>query len=127
MTMDTFMKRDGATTSLWQTTPEFIPRPIARSSFYDVVYDVVIVGGGMTGVVTALLLQKSGKKCLLVEAYNLGFGTTGGTTAHLNTLLDTPYTTITKNFGEAAYEIVAKAAFSAIKMIESNIFNYAIR
>src|SRR6188768_3472737 len=110
MTMDTLMKRDGATTSLWQSSSEFIPRPITRSASYD----VVIVGGGMTGVVTALLLQKTGKKCLLVEAYNLGFGTTGGTTAHLNTLLDTPYTTITKNFGEDASRLVANAAFSAI-------------
>lgn len=116
------IKRDGSKTSLWQSSSEFVARPITLSSSYD----VVIVGGGMTGVTTALLLQKAGKKCLLLEAFNLGFGTTGGTTAHLNTLLDTPYYTISKNFGEGASKIVAKAATEAIKLIETNIAHYNI-
>jgi len=115
------MKRDGSTTSLWQKN-DFVPNPITLSKFYD----VIIVGGGMTGVTTALMLQKKGKKCLLVEAFNIGFGTTGGTTAHLNTLLDTPYSTIAKNFGEPAAKVVADAASNAIKLIEQNISNYSI-
>ncbi len=116
------MKRDGSTISLWQTE-SFVPSPITLSNSYD----VIIVGAGMTGVNTALMLQKTGKKCLLVEAFNLGFGTTGGTTAHLNTLLDTPYSSITKNFSEDAAKIVADAATGAIKLIEQNILNYTIQ
>jgi glycine/D-amino acid oxidase-like deaminating enzyme/nitrite reductase/ring-hydroxylating ferredoxin subunit len=117
------MQRDGTKPSLWQKVSDFTPANIfTRPEGYD----VVIVGGGMTGVVTAFELQRQGQKCLLVEAHTLGFGTTGGTTAHLNTLLDTPYTTITKNFGADASWKVAKAASDAIKGIEFNIGDFDI-
>jgi glycine/D-amino acid oxidase-like deaminating enzyme/nitrite reductase/ring-hydroxylating ferredoxin subunit len=117
------MTRDGYNRSLWQKN-EFhntnINLPHER-------YDVLIVGGGMTGVVTALSLQKKGKKCLLVEAHGLGYGTTGGTTAHLNTLLDTPYTTITTNFGEQTSKLIAEASKNVITDIEHNISEYGIQ
>src|SRR5215217_3638715 len=111
--------RDGANISLWQNTSEaFIP---TRSIAANQTYDVVIAGGGITGVSTALLLQQAGLRCVLIEAHTLCFGTTGGTTAHLNTLLDTPYTTIAKNFGEANAALVAQAARDAINTIKTNI------
>jgi glycine/D-amino acid oxidase-like deaminating enzyme len=116
--------RDGANTSLWQNTSEaFTP---TRSIAANQTYDVVIAGGGITGVSTALLLQQAGLRCVLIEAHTLCFGTTGGTTAHLNTLLDTPYTTIAKNFGEANAALVAQAARGAINTIKTNIEKHQI-
>ena len=86
------MKRDGATKSLWQNDiPDYQSNPF---TYRDELFDVVIVGGGITGITTALLLQKAGKKCLVAEAQNLAFGTTSGTTAHLNTILDLTYSEI---------------------------------
>jgi glycine/D-amino acid oxidase-like deaminating enzyme/nitrite reductase/ring-hydroxylating ferredoxin subunit len=118
------IQRDGKNKSLWQHSAEqFVPMHKASSSK---LYDVVIVGGGITGITTALQLQQSGKECLVLEAHSLCFGTTGGTTAHLNTLLDTPYTTISKNFGEENAQLVAKAARSAINLVKDNISAYAI-
>jgi len=82
------MQRDGARTSLWQNNMPSYPSP-ATTPPTDIV-DVLIVGGGITGITTALMLQLSGKQCLVAEAKTLCFGTTGGTTAHLNTVLDHP-------------------------------------
>src|SRR4029078_10489729 len=99
------IKRDGACTSLWQDRIE--PYKAISNADNNFLYDVIIIGGGITGISTGFLLQSSGMKCLIVEAMNLGFGTTGGTTAHINTLLDTPYTTIRKNFGKENAKLVA--------------------
>jgi len=115
--------RDGALTSLWQDNT--LPYQ-AKNKSVDNEYDVVIVGGGITGITTAMLLQDAGKRCLLIEAYQLGFGTTGGTTAHLNTLLDTPYTTLITNFGKEGAKQVARAATEAIRSIKDNIHRYGI-
>lgn len=116
--------RDGALTSLWQESADnfIIDNNSAKTD-----YDVIIVGGGITGVSLGMLLQNAGKKCLILEANNLCFGTTGGTTAHLNTFMDTPYTTIIKNFGEDNARLVAEAAIEAIDLIKRNIDKYNIQ
>jgi glycine/D-amino acid oxidase-like deaminating enzyme/nitrite reductase/ring-hydroxylating ferredoxin subunit len=117
------IQRDGANASLWQSTVS----PYETSNLPDnnLVYDVIIVGGGITGISTALLLQEAGKNCLVLEAANLCFGTTGGTTAHLNTLLDTPYTTISRNFGKEDARLVHSATTEAIDLVRQhvNVFN----
>src|ERR1041385_3907860 len=116
--------RDGHTISLWQESADkYVTQnaPDGNSQF-----DVAIVGGGITGVTTALLSQKAGKRCILFEAYNLCYGTTGGTTAHLNTLLDNPYSTIIKDFGKENAQLVARACKRAIDLVRSNINQYDI-
>ena len=117
------MKRDGQSISIWQHgMPEY-------NIIYDelpTVVDVVIVGGGITGVSTALNLQRMGKKCVIVEAQQIGFGTTGGTTAHLNTLMDTPYYRIKNNFGDDHAQKVCNIVRSAIDRIEANTIDYEI-
>ena len=118
------IQRDGYAISLWQD--HAAPYAAAGSADAAVVYDVIIAGGGITGISTALLLQKAGKRCLVLEAAQLCFGTTGGTTAHLNTLLDTPYTTIRQNFGAAEAAMVAQATAAAIRLIRSHIGAYGI-
>jgi len=116
--------RDGANISLWQdSSSPYQPKNVADK---DKEYDVIIVGGGITGVSTGLLLQKAGYQTAILEAATLCFGTTGGTTAHLNTLMDTPYSTITKNFSQEGAELVAKAAREALEFIQSNIDEYSI-
>lgn len=117
------INRDGYTISLWQQHISAFP---LSSKHEDKTYDVIIVGGGITGVTTAFLLQEAGFKCLLLEAANLGFGTTGGTTAHLNTLLDVSYETIEKNFGLQASRAIAKASANAIRFIEKMTQEYKI-
>src|SRR5690606_22210310 len=72
------------------------------------------------------LRQYPKRKVLIIEANTICFGTTGGSTAHINTLLDTPYDVIKKNFGEKAAVAVATAANDAIELIKNNIRTYNI-
>ncbi len=118
------MKRDGASVSLWQDRmPDYSPKKI---SIENKTFDVLIAGGGVTGITTALQLQKEGKNCILAEAHNLCFGTTGGTTSHLNSFLDTSYDQIIKDFGEDAARLVYKAATQSLDLYYSNIEQYQI-
>lgn len=112
------MNRDGSKISLWQSgMPAY--NDYNRNLPADTM-DVAIIGGGITGLATAYNLQKNGKNCVLIESHSLGFGTTGGTTAHLNSLLDTSYDRIEKKFGEDASRLVFQAADEAIHAIEKN-------
>jgi glycine/D-amino acid oxidase-like deaminating enzyme/nitrite reductase/ring-hydroxylating ferredoxin subunit len=118
------MKRDGSQTSLWQhNMPDYIPKV---TELPQKVFDALIVGGGVTGVTTALQLQKAGWQCILAEAHTLCFGTTGGTTAHLNTFLDNSYDHIEKDFGEEGAQLIARATNQALELYRSNVEEYNI-
>src|SRR5690606_32218474 len=118
------MRRDGATRSIWQEElSNFQP---SNNWNKNEIYDVMIVGGGITGLTTALLLQSAGKRCILAEAYNIGFGTSGGTTAHLNTVLDVSYDYIEKDFGKDSASRVVAATREAIDLVEALIGKYNI-
>ena len=118
------MERDGANESLWQDQmPVFVP---AGSADFNRVYDVIIVGGGITGVTTAFELQRAGLHCLLMEAKTLCFGTTGGTTAHLNNFFDKSYAEIKSDFGKDGARQVATAAKDALALYKKNIGNLGI-
>jgi glycine/D-amino acid oxidase-like deaminating enzyme/nitrite reductase/ring-hydroxylating ferredoxin subunit len=118
------MKRDGACTSLWQDTVDTYSED--KKDIRDLSFDVIIAGGGITGITTALLLQKAGKSVLIAEAKSIGFGTTGGTTAHLNTFLDTPYYTIQSKFNDSKAQLTAKAVQDALDLIKQNVTKYGI-
>ena len=116
--------RDGSRLSLWQDTVN--AHETLTNKINNALFDIAIVGGGITGITLGVSLQKQGKKCIILEAKNLCFGTTGGTTAHLNTLLDNPYPNIIRDFGKEGAITVARAATEAIAYIESNISAYNI-
>ena len=48
--------------------------------------DVVVVGAGITGLTTALLLARAGKKVVVVEARHVGACATGNTTGKVSVL-----------------------------------------
>jgi len=118
------MLRDGAKKSIWQDTVD--PYSPTNAWLKDTVYDVLIVGGGITGLTTALMLQQEGKRCILAEGVNIGFGSTGGTTAHLNTFFDTPYNEVEKKFSKEDAQLLARGGKEAIDIIEDMVNKYSI-
>lgn len=73
-------------TSLWLDRTD-LPgyAPVADGSRYD----AVVIGAGLTGLTTALLLARAGVKVAVLEARTIGAGATGNTTAKLTLLQGT--------------------------------------
>ena len=118
------LQRDGANKSPWQNITKLTTAntTIGQTNTYD----VIIIGAGITGITTALLLQKAKKNCLVLDTGNIGFGTTGGTTAHINTFFDSTYPEIESDFSKEASKLVADAGKLALETISSFINEYQI-
>jgi len=116
--------RDGALQSPWQTglTATIMPTSINP----EIIYDVLIVGAGITGMTAGLLLQQAGKKVVIAEAHTPGFGTTGGTSAHINTFADTTYPEAESAFGKKGAKLFANAINEGYAIIKSHIDTYKI-
>jgi len=123
--MKDMIARDGNAESPWQKglaatvilTAEKITEPI---------YDCLIVGGGITGLTAAIQLRNAGKNVLLAEANTIGFGTTGGTSAHINNFADTTYKEADSAFGKEGAALFARAIAAGQELISGLINKYAI-
>lgn len=73
-------------TSLWLADRTNQPRPPRPLDPENRTADVVVVGAGITGLITAVLLARAGKDVLVVEAQYVGAGATGNTTAKISLL-----------------------------------------
>ena len=84
------MNTVGGMTSLWQLTSPHI----ASDKFDGRRRDVVVAGAGLTGLLTAVLLARSGTSVTVLEARQVGAVTTGNTTGKLSLLQGTTLSTL---------------------------------
>ncbi|TWR31213.1 FAD-dependent oxidoreductase [Mucilaginibacter pallidiroseus] len=117
-------QRDGAQLAPWKTIVNDEPFVSVTSAPKQT--DVIIIGAGITGVTAALRLIKAGKNVLLIDAHNPGFGTTGGTSAHINTFIDTTYKEAEDAFGLDGAKLLADAVNEGFAEIKANIAEYNI-
>ncbi|WPP50321.1 FAD-dependent oxidoreductase [Catalinimonas niigatensis] len=102
--------------SLWKATAQ--KKPVYPALQENITTEVVVVGGGITGLTAAYELTRAGKKVVVVEALSVGDGTTGLSSCHLNTQIDYGYQNVKQSFDTETMRLVADSRFSAINYIE---------
>ena len=81
--------------------------------------DVVVVGGGITGLTTALLLTREGVRVTLLEAGSVCGGTTGFTTGKVTSQHGLMYDRLRRTHGLETAQVYAAAQQAAIAEIAS--------
>lgn len=97
--------------SLWKTGVSF-NRFSALDG--DIDTDVLIIGGGMAGVLTAFMLKNAGVDHLLCEAEVLATGATGNTTAKITSQHGLVYDKLINEFGERKAGLYLRANEEAL-------------
>jgi glycine/D-amino acid oxidase-like deaminating enzyme/nitrite reductase/ring-hydroxylating ferredoxin subunit len=98
--------------SLWLDTA---PPSEYPSLSGDVEVDIAVIGGGVAGLTSALMLHDAGARVALLEAGRVGHGVTGCTTAKVSALQGTIYTRIAKRHGAKVAAIYAEASAAGVE------------
>jgi ribosomal protein S9 len=88
---------------------------------HDLDVDVVVVGGGVTGITTAYLLRNEGLRVALIERNRVASGDTGHTTAHLTYVTDYRLHELAAKFGKDGARAFWTAGADAIEEIANII------
>ncbi|WP_270182684.1 FAD-dependent oxidoreductase [Alkalihalobacillus sp. CinArs1] len=110
----------------WPQSPEPIWRVGKQQSPHsalteNIETDVVVVGGGITGITSAYLLAKEGLRVVLLEANQVLNGTTGHTTAKITAQHDLIYDEFLNHFGKENAQLYYRANVEALKFIKQTI------
>jgi glycine/D-amino acid oxidase-like deaminating enzyme/nitrite reductase/ring-hydroxylating ferredoxin subunit len=110
--------------SLWlETAPE---APSFERLDRDITADVCVVGGGIAGVTTALLLHEAGARVVLLEANRVGHGVTGHTTAKVSSQHGLIYAQLRDKHGADAARTYASANEAGLAWIAERVQSDAI-
>lgn len=100
--------------SLWLSALPATPHPPLTGAHS---FDVAVVGGGITGLTTALLLKRQGLRVVVLEAARVASGVSGNNTAKVTALQSTVYSQIRRAQGLAAAIDYATASQTAVKQV----------
>ena len=88
--------------------------------------DVIVIGAGLAGLLTAFYLKAEGKDVLVLEAKTVASGQTGRTTAKITSQHDIKYSRLLKTVGRNKAEMYALSNEAAIKEYEKLIMSHNI-
>lgn len=103
------------TTPYWSTSARL---PQFEALAENVSADVAVVGGGITGLTTAYLLAKAGRRVVVLERGRCASIDTGHTTAHLTMVIDTRLSEMVKTIGRDHSQAVWDAGLAALSTID---------
>jgi glycine/D-amino acid oxidase-like deaminating enzyme/nitrite reductase/ring-hydroxylating ferredoxin subunit len=104
-----------ATHSYWEDSAAISRYPALDR---DVSVDVAIIGAGITGLTTALLLKRSGQRVAVIDRRRCGGVDSGLTTAHVTCVTDVDLTELVKSFGRDHAWAAWDAGLAAIEQID---------
>ena len=87
----------------------------------DVSCDVAILGAGITGALIAETLTAEGHEVCMVDARDVGRGSTSASTALLQYEIDTHLTDLIDRYGQRAAELAYRACHESIDLLEEKI------
>jgi glycine/D-amino acid oxidase-like deaminating enzyme/nitrite reductase/ring-hydroxylating ferredoxin subunit len=109
--------------SLWQKEDQVTKfAPLGE----DILIEVCVIGGGISGLTTAYQLAKRGHKVMLVDSFGLGSGQTGRTTAHLSSQLEKTFHEMLKIHSVEDVSLLYNAHRTAIDNLEHLITSEGI-
>lgn len=92
--------------------------PVFSSLAGDLDSEIVIVGGGITGLMTAYILAKAGKKPVVLEKDEIGHGETACTTAFLTSYIDVTLAELKRKLGKKRARQVLETGEKSIDLLE---------
>ena len=110
--------------SYWVSTGH--PAPEFAALAGDIETDVVIVGGGYTGLSSAYHLHKAGIACVVVEAQDVGWGASGRNGGMLPPRYKKGFATIAKKYGNEVTRHLHRLIHEAIDTVEGIVEDCAI-
>lgn len=94
------------------------PHPSYPTLDRDIETSTLVVGGGITGLATARVLQERGHDVTVLEMHRVGLGTTGYSSGHLDITTDTGMDAVVSAFGVDAATRAVNAAKRALDRAE---------
>jgi glycine/D-amino acid oxidase-like deaminating enzyme/nitrite reductase/ring-hydroxylating ferredoxin subunit len=88
--------------------------------------DVAVLGAGIAGLTTALLLKKEGLRVAVIEAAGICCATTGHTTAKVSAQHGLIYERLAAKFGEDGARTYAEANLVGLELIEALVDEHGI-
>lgn len=114
--------REGTLQSLWRRTTPTPYRPLVG----ELNVDVLVVGAGITGVTLGLALAQAGRSVALIDAGEIGAGSTGGSTGNLYTTVSDGVANLIEKWDVDSMRRVVTARRWAVETIAAAAAQYRI-